>query len=323
MSARTVRNNSWLPQQIIAMIGTMQNQLAGMTTFAAVAEQRSFVGAAKKLGLSPTATTRAIAQLEAHLAVRLLQRTTRSVTLTDAGARYLEHVREILARVEESERALRAVQVEPAGRLVLTAPLVFGRQHVTPLLNDFLARYPAVQCEFTLSDRLVSMVEEGIDLAFRIGVPDDSSLHVRALGATRRVLVASPRYLEGRRPLRRPGDLERHATIHLLPLAPTGEWSFRKGRKKEKVTLRPALSTNSAEVAVARAEAGGGVALLLAYQVWEAVRRGRLQVLLARYEPPPLPIQAVYPSARFLSPSVRKLIDLAATTRRWNFVELD
>jgi DNA-binding transcriptional LysR family regulator len=301
----------------------MRNHLSGMATFVAVAEQRSFGGAAKKLGLSPAATTRAIAHLEEHLAVRLLQRTTRSVTLTDAGARYLRQVREILARIEESERALRAVSAEPSGRLVLTAPLVFGRQHVAPLLNDFLARYPKVQCELTLSDRLVSLVEEGIDLAIRIGVPDDSSLHVRPLGATRRVVVASPRYLEAHRAIRRPGDLEAHTTIQLQPLAPTGEWTFRKGRRRDKVTLRPAFSTNSAEVAVARAEAGGGVALLLAYQVWEAVRRGRLRVLLASYEPPPLPIQAVYPSARFLTPAIRKLIDLAASTRRWDFVDLD
>lgn len=301
----------------------MLNQLAGMATFVAVAEQRSFIGAAKKLGLSAAGTTRAIAQLEEHLAVRLLQRTTRSVTLTDAGTRYLHHAREILARVEDSERALRAARFEPSGRLVLTAPLVFGRQHVTPLLNDFLARYPKVQCEVTLSDRMLPLVEEGIDLAIRIGVPDDSSLHARPLGATRRVLVASPRYLDGQRAIRRPRDLEAHATIQLQPLAPTGEWSFKRGRQRVKLRLDPAFSTNSAEVAVARAEAGGGVALLLAYQVWEAVRRGRLRVLLPSYEPPPLPIQAVYPSTRFLSPAVRKLIDLAAATRRWNFVDLD
>ncbi len=300
----------------------MLNQLAGMATFVAVAEQRSFISAAKKLGLSAAGATRAIAQLEEHLAVRLLQRTTRSVALTDAGTRYLHHAREILARVEESERALRAARSEPSGRLVLTAPLVFGRQHVAPLLNDFLARYPKVQCQLILSDRLLPLVEEGIDLAIRIGVPDDSSLHVRSLGATRRVLVANPRYLEGQRAIRRPRDLETHSTIHLQPLAPTGEWSFRKGRQRVKLKLDPAFSTNSAEVAVARAEAGGGVALLLAYQVWEAVRRGRLRVLLANFEPPPLPIQAVYPSARFLSPAIRQFIDLAAATRRWDFVEL-
>ena len=182
-----------------------------MTAFVTVAEHRSFADAARRLAISPSAATRLVAALEQRLGIRLLQRTTRSVTLTDAGARYLESARRILAAVDDAESSARAEVAVPTGRFVVAAPLVFGRREVAPLFSDFLARWPEVTGELVLADRVVNLLEEGIDVAVRIGVLADSSLRVRPLGKTRRVLVASPEYLERRKVPRRPRDLERHA----------------------------------------------------------------------------------------------------------------
>jgi DNA-binding transcriptional LysR family regulator len=171
------------------------DRLEAMTTFVAVADRRSFAAAARQLGISASAVTRIVAALEAHLGIRLLQRTTRSVTLTDAGARYLDSARSILSALSDAESSARAESIVPTGRLVVAAPLVFGRREVAPLLSTFLARYPDVTAELTLADRFVNLLEEGVDVAVRIGLLADSSLRVRVVGRTRRVLVASPYYL--------------------------------------------------------------------------------------------------------------------------------
>lgn len=292
-----------------------------MTAFVTVAEHRSFADAARRLAISPSAATRLVAALEQRLGIRLLQRTTRSVTLTDAGARYLESARRILAAVDDAESSARAEVAVPTGRFVVAAPLVFGRREVAPLFSDFLARWPEVTGELVLADRVVNLLEEGIDVAVRIGVLADSSLRVRPLGKTRRVLVASPEYLERRKVPRRPRDLERHALVQFTGLSPTPEWRFDAEGDDERVAFRPAFVTNSADAAIGHAERGGGIAMALSYQVADAVRRGALRVVLARFEPPPLPIQLVYPAARLVSASLRAFVDLAVETRSWSFVE--
>jgi DNA-binding transcriptional LysR family regulator len=293
-----------------------------MSAFVTVAELRGFAPAARKLGLSPSAVTRLVAALEERLSIRLLQRTTRSVRLTDAGARYLESARRILAAVDEAEGAARAQRSEPMGRFVVTAPSAFGRREVAPLMCDFLARFPAVLGELTLADRLVSLIDEGIDLAVRIGRLDDSSLRARPAGKTRRVVVGSPDYLARRKRPRTPGDLASHALIQFSSLTPAPEWSFTRDGVEERVTIRPRLVTNSADAAVAHAERGGGLTMVLGYQVRDAIRAGKLDVVLAKYEPPPLPIHLVHPASRLVSANVRAFIDLAVETRAWNFVEL-
>lgn len=298
------------------------DRFIAMTAFVAVAELRGFAAAARRLRISPPVVTRLVAALEEQLSIRLLQRTTRSVALTDAGARYLEQARRILADLDEAERAARAERSEPGGRLAITAPEVFGRREVVPLVSDFLARHPAVTAELVLADRVVGLVEEGVDVAVRIGALRDSSLRARALGATRRVVVGSPAYLAERRRPRSPADLGTHALVHASPLTGPAEWRFHRRGRELRVPIAPRLSTNSVEAAIGHAERGVGLAMVLSYQVREQVRAGRLEVVLAGFEPPPLPIQLVYPGARLPPASLRAFLDLAIATRRWNFVDL-
>jgi DNA-binding transcriptional LysR family regulator len=298
------------------------DRLEAMAVFLAVADVKGFAPAARRVGLSPSAVTRSVAALEDHLGTRLLQRTTRSVTLTDAGARYLERAKRILAEIAEAEGAAQSEQTVPAGRFVVTAPSVFGRLHVAPLMTEFLAAYPAVHGELGLGDRMTNLVEEGIDAAVRIGALEDSSYVVRRVGATRRVVVASPKYLARRKRPRSPKDLEHHDVIQFTPLTPTREWRFFRDGRESSVTATARYVTNSADAALAHAESGGGVAMLLSYQVVDAVRAGRLDVVLRAFEPPPRPIQVVYPTTRLLSAKVRAFVELLVATRDWNFAEL-
>ncbi len=298
------------------------DRLDAMAVFVAVAELRGFAPAARRLGLSPSAVTRMVAALEERLSIQLLQRTTRAVSLTDAGARYLESARRILAAVDEAEGAARAERVEPTGRFVVTAPRAFGGREVAPLICDFLARHPSVTGTLTLDDRLINLVEDGVDLAVRIGNLEDSSLRVRIVGKTRRVVVASPGYLARRKRPRHPDDLAAHQIIQFSALTAAPEWRFTRNGADLRAALRPGFITNSADAAIGHAERGGGLAMVLAYQVVDAVRAGRLEIVLPRFEPPPLPIQLIYPAARLVSANVRAFIELAVATRSWDFVEL-
>src|SRR6266702_3839724 len=189
------------------------DRLDAMQAFVAVADLQGFAPAARKLGLSPSGMTRMIAALEDGLGARLLQRTTRSVTLTDAGARYLERARRILADVEEAESAAEGERTRPSGRLVVSAPIGFGRLHVSPLMSAYLTRYPDVAGELRLEDRMVSLVEDGVDLAVRIGQLADSSLVARHVGEMRRIVVASPGYLRQRGEPSTPETVASHETI--------------------------------------------------------------------------------------------------------------
>jgi DNA-binding transcriptional LysR family regulator len=291
------------------------DRLDAMQAFVTVADRAGFAPAARKLGVSPSAVTRLVAALESRLGIRLLQRTTRSVTLTDAGARYLERARRILAQIDEAEGSAQAEQARPTGRLVVSAPTLFGRLHVSPVMCRFLAAHPQVTGELLLADRMVNLVEEGVDLALRIGHLEDSSLIARKAGETRRVLVASPRYLERQGTPGTPADLASHRTIQFLSLAPTRDWSFRDAR----VETTPHYVTNSADAALWHAEHDGGLTLALSYQVREAVQDGRLHIVLEQYEPPILPIQWVYPNSRLLSAKVRAFIEHAAHGDGWRF----
>jgi DNA-binding transcriptional LysR family regulator len=298
------------------------DRLDAMSAFVAVAELRGFAAAARRLGLSPPAVTRLVAALEERLSIRLLQRTTRSVTLTDAGARYLESARRILAAIDEAEGTARAEQREPMGRFVVAAPSAFGQREVAPLMCDFLVRYPAVTGELTLADRMVNLVDEGVDVAVRIGQLDDSSFRTRVVGKTRRIVVGSPDYLARRKRPRTPRDLASHAFIQFTSLSPTPEWRLVRDGAEERFAFTPSFVTNSADAAVIHAERGGGLTMVLAYQAADAVRAGRLEPVLVKYEPPPSPIQLVYSASRLVSASVRAFIDMTLATRPWSFVDL-
>lgn len=296
------------------------DRLAAMEAFARVAELRGFTPAARALGVSPSAVTRLVASLEEHLGVRLLTRTTRVVALTDSGRRYLERTRAVLQGVSEAESAARREHSTPFGRFVVAAPSTFGRREVSALMSEFLVAHPKVVGELRLSDRVVSFGDEGVDLAVRIGQLDDSSLRSRVVGATRRVLVASPSYLMAHKRPRRPEDLAGHHTIAFTAITTTSEWSFAGKGRRRTVSIRPSFTTNSADAAITHAAGGGGIALVLAYQAAEMIRSGALEIVLPSSEPPPVPIQLVYPGGPFPSAAVRAFVDLTVATRKWNFV---
>jgi DNA-binding transcriptional LysR family regulator len=298
------------------------DRLQAMTAFVAVADLQGFAPAAKRLELSPSAVTRLVASLEEHLGARLLQRTTRAVTLTDAGQRYLERVRRILADLEEADGDAQAERAAPIGRIVVAAPALFGRLHVAPVLSEFLQRHPAVSGELRLSDRIENLVEEGVDVTVRIGALEDSGLVARLVGSTRRVVVASPAYLDRRAPPLTPEDVASHDVIQFTGVAHTPAWRFLRAGEERRVPFAPRLVTNCADAAIGHAERGGGLTMALAYQVTDAVRAGRLRVVLADCEPPPLPIQVVFPSARLLPAKVRAFLDLVTKRGDWRFIDL-
>lgn len=296
------------------------DRLLAMNVFVAVADARGFAPAARRAGLSPSAVTRLVAGLEDHLGTRLLERTTRAVTLTDAGSRYLERARRILHDVSEAEGAAQAERQAPFGRLVVTAPLVFGRLHVAPLMCRYLEAFPAVRAELLLNDRNANLVDDGIDLAVRIGNLDDSALIHKTVGATRKVVCASPRYLKGHAKPKRPEDVADHDVIHCTALSPTAEWRFVVDGDLLRVPLQPRYVTNSVDAALAHCVAHGGLTQLLAYQVADAVAAGLVRIVLETCESAALPIHVVHPSTRLLSAKVRAFIDLVESTCDWHFV---
>jgi DNA-binding transcriptional LysR family regulator len=295
------------------------DRLDAMQAFVTVADLKGFAPAARKLGLSPSGVTRLIAALENRLGARLLQRTTRSVTLTDAGVRYLERAKRILADVEEAEIAAEGERARPSGRLVISVPVGFGRLHVSPVLTAYLKRYREVSAELRLEDRMINLVEEGIDLAVRIGHLADSSLVARHVGDMRRIIVASPGYLKIRGEPKRPQDIAAHDTIQFGAASASTEWRFVDSGNEIRLNFAPRLSTNSADAGIQYAEAGGGLTRVLAYQAADAIKRGRLKIVLAKFEPPPLPIHIVYPTSRLLSAKVRTFIDLVIEISDWHF----
>jgi DNA-binding transcriptional LysR family regulator len=292
------------------------DRIDAMRAFVTVADLQGFAPAARKLKLSPPAVTRLIAALEQRLGARLLQRTTRQVALTDVGANYLERARRILADVEEAEGAAEGERTRPSGRLVVSAPLGFGRLHVSPIMSAYLKRYGEVSAELRLSDRMVNLVEDGVDLAVRIGHLPDSTLVARHVGVMPRIVVASSAYLKARGEPKTPEAIASHDTIQF---GPTPEWRFARDGREFRVTCTPRLITNSADAAIQYAEQGGGLADVMAYQAADAIKGGRLRIVLAKFQPPALPIHIVYPTSRLLSAKVRTFIDLVIETSEWHF----
>jgi DNA-binding transcriptional LysR family regulator len=248
-----------------------------------------------------------------------LQRTTRQVALTDAGARYLERARRILADIEEAEIAAEGERARPTGRLVISAPVGFGRLHVSSVLTAYLKRHREVSAELRLEDRVINLVEEGVDLAVRIGQLPDSSLVARHVGDMRRIMVASPSYLKSRGEPKRPQDIAAHDAIQSGSTSGQAEWRFVEGGTEIRMDYAPRLVTNTADAAIRYAEAGGGLTRVLAYQAAEAIKRGRLKIVLAKFEQPALPIHIVYPTSRLLSAKVRTFIDLVVEISDWHF----
>ena len=290
-----------------------------IAAFIAVCDAGGFAAASRRLRVSPSVVTRQVASLEQHLGARLLQRTTRSIGLTEAGTRFLDRARMIMSDLGEAERAVQDERAAPTGTLAVAAPLLFGRMHVAPMLARFMQKFPQVRAELQLSDRVVNLIEDGIDVGIRIGHLPDSQLIVRRLGETRRVVVASPSYLRKHGRPKHPDELARHDTIAFMGLVPTADWRFADGGKELSVRVTPRLVTNSGDAAVGYAIQGGGLALALSYQVREAIAGGELTEVLAAFSLPPLPIQAVYPSSRLVSNKVRAFVDMLDKTADWRF----
>ncbi|WP_298252808.1 LysR family transcriptional regulator [Bradyrhizobium sp.] len=295
------------------------DRIDAMQAFLAVADLEGFAPAARKLGLSPSGVTRLIAALEERLGARLLQRTTRSVALTDAGQRYLARARRILADVEEAEASIQDERTRPSGRLVVSAPIGFGRLHVSPVMSEYLKRYAEVSGELRLTDRMINLIEDGVDLAVRIGHLADSSLVARHVGEMRRIVVASPGYLKAHGEPKTPEAIASHQTIQFGATTASPDLRFQRDGKEIRIAPVPRLMTNSADAAIQYAVQGGGLTRVLAYQAADAIKRGRLKVVLAKFEQPPLPIHVVYPTSRLLSAKVRAFIDLVVEATDWHF----
>lgn len=292
------------------------DRLQAMTTFVAVVDSGGFASAARKLNLSPPVVTRAVAELEERLGLRLLTRTTRVVRVNDAGARFAEDCRRILADIEEAETVATGTHAAPRGTLTLTAPVLFGQLYVTPILVRYLQQYPEVDAQCLFLDRVVNVVEEGIDVAVRIGELPDSSLQAVRVGRVRRVLVAAPSYLKSQGVPQRPEDLARHAIVSASGVTPVSEWRFNDAGKSLLQRMQPRMRTTTNDSAIAAAVAGLGITRLLSYQVASHVRGGALQVLLEDFESAPLPVHVVHHEGRRATQKVRAFIDLAVDTLR-------
>ena len=286
------------------------DRLGELATFLAILDAGSLAAAGRQLRRSPPAVTRTLAALEERLGVRLLERTTRRTQPTEAGRQLAAQARAVLAAYADTMREAGSAALR--GVLHVSAPVVFGRRHVAPIVASFLRAHDGLRVDLTLADRNLDLVEDGVDIALRIGVLADSGLVARRVGEVGRVLVASPAYLAAKGTPQRPADLTRHETVFAASRPMAAEWRMRDGPRTRVVRLSPRLVVNDIEAALAALRAGGGIGAALSYQVADDVRAGTLVRLLREYEPPPLPVHLVVPGGRFLPPRVRAFLDHAA-----------
>jgi DNA-binding transcriptional LysR family regulator len=282
------------------------DRIDNVAVFAEVADRGSFAKAARHLNRSPAAVTRAVAELEARLGVRLLNRTTRAVSVTEPGQRFLAGARRVLADLTEIEQAAIGQGIAPRGELRLTAPIVFGRRHVLPLVTDFLTQFPEVSVRLALFDRPVDLVEEGIDAAIRIGTLGNTSAIATRVGALRRVVVAAPVYLNRRGIPKAPRDIATHDTIAFLGMDGVERWVFAGGVE---APIKPRLIVNTAEAAVDAAVSGFGITRMLSYQAADALSDKLLVRLLRDHEGDEIPVHVVYPDGRHPPPKLRAFLD--------------
>ncbi len=289
------------------------DQFKEIESFVTVAQLGSFVQAADKLGLSKAMVSRHVSDLEARLGVRLMQRTTRRLSLSEAGADYLQRCVQILAELQEANATVSASAVQAQGLLKITAPLTFGIRHLAPLWGEFLRVHPRVELEVNLNDRLVDLIEEGYDLAVRIGQLTSSTLIARRIAGTRLVLCASPRYLQQAAPIRALDDIVQHAVIGYTYLATGEQWRFSGPQGARSIEVRPRLRSNSGDTCRAAALADQGVIFQPTFLVGEDLQAGRLVQILPQYAGPELDINVVYPSRLHLSHKVRAMVEFLAT----------
>lgn len=294
------------------------DRLESMSLFVAVAEAGSLSAASRKLGVPLPTISRKISELEAHLKTRLLARSTRKLALTESGAAYLVAAKRILDEVSEAERAASGEHASPRGDLVITAPIVFGRLHVLPVIAEFLGRWPEINVRLLLNDRNLHLIDDRIDIAVRIGALADSAFVSTRVGAVRRVVCGSPAYFAEHGAPKRPQDLSALTAVTFDQLSSSEHWTFRDPRSKREIRapVRSRLAVNTAEAAVDGAAAGLGVARVLSYQAAEAVADGRIEIVLAEYEPAPSPVSLIHAGQELTPLKVRMALDFAAPRLR-------
>ncbi len=284
-----------------------------MTVFVAVAEEESFAAGARRLCMSPPAVTRAISALEDRLGVKLLNRTTRYIRVTDAGSRYLEDCRRIINEADEADEAAAGINAEPRGHLAVTAPVMFGRLFVIPSIADYLQRYPDMEVSAIFLDRVVNLLEEGFDVGIRIGELPDSTMRAIRVGQVRPVLCASPSYLAEKGMPLHPSDLIHHSIIASSSVSPIVDWKFSQDII---VKIKPRLTVTNNDAALEAVLNGMGVTRLLSYQVESYLASGKLHALLVEFELLPLPIHIIHREGRHGSAKVRTFVDLIVTKLR-------
>jgi DNA-binding transcriptional LysR family regulator len=294
------------------------DRLEAMSVLVAVADSGSLSAASRNLGIPLPTVSRKLSELETHLGTRLFNRSTRKLALTDAGATYLPACKRILEQVSDAERAASGEYVSPRGDLVITAPIVFGRLHVLPVVSEFLSSHPEIDVRLVLSDRNVYLIDDHVDLAVRIGVLQDSSMIATRVAAVRRVVCASPAYLASFGAPKVPEDLSKLACVTFDSLMSSTVWSFTSSRfgSERAIPIHARLSVNTAEAAIDAAVAGVGITRVLSYQAAKAVAEGKLKVVLAKYEPDLLPVNLVHLGPGLLPLKTRAFLDFAASRIR-------
>jgi DNA-binding transcriptional LysR family regulator len=286
------------------------DHLLAIGTFVRIAETGSLSAAARAAGRSLPAVSRSLALLEEHLGVRLMHRTTRRTHLTEAGQQYLQRCKRLLAELEEANASVSDLGRSLVGPITMTAPILFGQMHVAPIVMEFLSEHAKVSVNLILADNVANIVEEGIDLAVRIGNLPDSGLVARRLATVRRVACASPEYLKRHGMPKAPGDLSGHNCLQFSALSPTPYWELYASGKARQFRVQGKFSSNHGATMIDAAREGLGIVLALSYQVQEHVARGELRVLLEHFEPPPIPVHAVFASGRLQPARVRALAEL-------------
>lgn len=287
------------------------DRIAEMRTLIAVADAGSFSEAAKRLGLTPPTITRSIAAMEQRLGARLFVRTTRSVRLTDAGAQLAEDARRLLDEIDLAQQVAAGQHGHARGTLRLTAPVLFGEQYVMPILREFLDQNPDVGASVLLVDRVTNLVEEGLDLAVRIGAAHDAAMEVIEVGHVRRMVVASPDYLQAHGRPEHPRDLARHRIAVSVGASANLDWTFGEGDHSQAIHVAPTLSVSTLRAAIGEAQAGRMLTRVLSYQVLDDLATHRLHAVLEAFEPPPLPVCLVFPRSRIPSARVMAFVELA------------
>ncbi|MFZ2138474.1 MAG: LysR family transcriptional regulator [Xanthobacteraceae bacterium] len=288
------------------------DRLEAMSALLAAVDAGSLSGASRKLGMPLATVSRKVSELETHLRTRLVTRTSRRLILTDAGRSYVAACKRILDDVREAERAAAGEYSAPRGELIITAPIVFGRLHVLPVLLEFLNTYPEIDVRLTLADRVVNLQEDHVDLAVRIGELPDSSLVAMRVGSIGRVVCGSPAYFAERGTPKRPNELSKHDCITFNGLTSPEAWIFPSGKGNISVAVHSRLIVNTAEAAIDAAITGLGITRVLSYQVADALRTGALLLALREFEPPPVPVSLVHAGQGRLALKLRAILDFAA-----------